>query len=468
MTKIIARLTVFFLLTSCQLTDRVTYSGFENQNYSQVEWLYGSWWKIFDDVHLTVLIDQALSEHPSLKIAQDRIQIAALRAKEAKSYLFPTVDFNADTTKFLQSKTGIFAPPPPPAKSFFPLNYTQTEYNLDVEYEFDFWEKNKNLMRSALGEAQAVKAEKMIAKLILSLLVAETYFKLQTDLIRKDLHFEIKQNQETLLQLTFLSIKNGLATNITKNMRENYLSRADEVYLARELEVEIDLHRLAELIAAPGCLQPEDFYASLDVLEEVMNSIFDLLLTELPLDLIAYRPDIQALLWRIRSAGFEIKAAEALFYPNINLSAVTGQQTLHISKLFNGESLYGMWGPAIHLPIFTGGLLKANLGVKKAEFDLLTNEYQEKVLVAVRQVLDAKSSLLTYQKQLQNAKAITSQVSSILEMTGKKRERHLASNIDYLQVKTDYLTAKDHEVEILFASFDALLNLVRALGGGYR
>jgi len=470
MTQIKNSILLIFLLTSCQLMEPTRYTGPEPQksDYAKIEWLYNNWWEIFHDLHLNALVEQALSEHPSLKIAEDRIRIARLQAKEAKSFLFPTLSFNADSTKTIQSKTGIFAPPPPPSTVAFPINYTQTEFNLDLEYEFDFFEKNKNLWRSALGEAEAVKAEKMIAKLLLSLSVAEVYFKLQTDLIKKDLMVESETVQNGLLELTLLSIKNGLSTNIIRSVRENSLSVAKNARLASELEVLVDKHRLSELIAAPFCIDVEEFYISLDALEALIHSIYALLLTELPLDLIAYRPDIQALLFRIRSAGFEIKAAEALFYPNINLMALTGQQTIHLSKLFNGESLYGMWGPAIHLPIFTGGLLRANLGVKKAEYDLLTKEYEETVLIATRQVLDAKAALLTLQDQLENAKQVTRQILSIYEMTEKKRARHLASNIDLLQVKTDFLNAKDNEITILFSSFNAVLNLVRALGGGYR
>jgi NodT family efflux transporter outer membrane factor (OMF) lipoprotein len=468
--KVIVVCASFLGFIGCQpkLENNISQEETQDEVYMVREWLTGNWWEIFEDEKLNTLVEQSLSEHPSIKVAEDRIQLASWSAREVKASLFPTLDFNADTIKTLQSKTGIFGPPPPPALDLFPRNYTQTEFNLTILYEFDFWEKNKNQWRAALGEVQAVKAEELVSRLVLSLSVSNVYFRIQTDLIRKKIATEFENNSQEMLRLTNLSMQKGLATSITQKFRENSLLNANEQTLGTELDLVTDQHTLTALLASNTQIGITGFETSIEALYHLIDNLAKTCFNELPLDLIAYRPDIQAMLFRISSFGFQIKVATSLFYPNVNLLALTGFQTIHLPKLFNGESLYGMWGPALYLPIFDGGALKANLGLRKTEYKIAVDEYNETILNAVKQVLDAKSNLDVIQLQLANARTITFKALEIVDLIERKVKAHLASNFDLLVAKADYLNAKNHEAVLQFANLEAVLNLVRALGGGYK
>lgn len=456
-------------LSSCQphfeKTESIEKMDVEVQD--GVDWLSGNWWEIFGDSKLNLLVEQSLRDHPSMEIARDRIKLALWSAKEVRALLFPILDFNTDSIKTIQSKTGIFGPLPPPAIDAFPRNYTQTEFNLDLVYEFDFWEKNKNEWRAAIGDVQVKKAEELVSKLVLSLSLVDAYFKLQTDLIRKEIAEEFFQNRKEVVRLTDLSLKQNLSTNQIKLMRQNDLLYGEQYNIEVDFDVAVDRHFITALLAQESQIDVKEFLTSFESLESLIHELSESFLTTLPLDLIAYRPDIQAMLWRIRSYGFRIKAAEALFYPNINLSALTGFQTIHLPKLFNGESLYGMWGPALHLPIFDGGALKANLGIKKTEYKLAVDGYREALLNATRQVLDAKDNCLQNFEKLKRAKEISTKTKEITRLIEQKLRANLASNIDLLEAKADLLNAMDNEVKLQMVTFQSILNLVRALGGGY-
>lgn len=458
---------LFYCASSCQPYDKQDcVNNTESSIYESIGWVYGNWWEIFNDPKLNALIEESLRENPTLKIAKDRIEVAKLRVGEAKAFLFPTLYFNGDSTRFVQSETGIFGSLPP--NSGFPLKYTQTEINLDFEYEFDFFEKNKNQWRAARGELQAVQIEAMITRLILSLSVAESYFKLQTDLIRKNLAEDFTENRNKIAALTRQRTKKGLATNITKHFSENDLLSAREQIILRTRDIALDEHLLQSLIARNAPINAADFYTSLEDLEGVSNHVYDVYLNHLPLDLIGFRADIQASLQRIRAFGFHIKAAEALFYPNINLVALTGLQTIHLPQLLKGESLYGMWGPALHLPIFDGGLLKANLGLRKMDYQISVDEYESKLINAIRQALDAKTILVALQMQLKNAEEIRIKTYLTFSLVEKKLQKKLASNFDLFEAEVDFLSAKDHEAKLQGELMQALLNLIRTVGGGYK
>ena len=73
------------------------------------------------------------------------------------------------------------------------------------------------------------------------------------------------------------------------------------------------------------------------------------------------RPEIVASRWRVEAAGQDIDVAKAMFYPNVNLVAFVGLNSIGFGNLLTAGSAIAGVGPAVHLPIFEGGRLNANL-----------------------------------------------------------------------------------------------------------
>ncbi|MTD33296.1 hypothetical protein GKE73_09625 [Paludibacterium sp. dN 18-1] len=90
---------------------------------------------------------------------------------------------------------------------------------------------------------------------------------------------------------------------------------------------------------------------------------------ELTADLLGRRPDIAAQRARVESLSESVKAAKAAFYPNVSLSSFIGLSALETSNLFDrGAKIVGVT-PAVSLPIFHSGALRANLAREKAGYD---------------------------------------------------------------------------------------------------
>ena len=89
----------------------------------------------------------------------------------------------------------------------------------------------------------------------------------------------------------------------------------------------------------------------------------------LPADLLARRPDILAAQARVEAAAKGREAAHADFYPNINLAALAGFQAIGLSNLLTGNSFTYGAGPAIHLPIFDAGKIRAHYAGATADLD---------------------------------------------------------------------------------------------------
>ena len=112
-----------------------------------------------------------------------------------------------------------------------------------------------------------------------------------------------------------------------------------------------------------------------------------------PLDIVARRPEIVASRWRVEAARKDIDVARAMFYPNVNLVAFVGLSSIGLSNLFSAGSAIAGVGPAIHLPIFEGGRLNANLRGREADSALAVSAYNQAVIDAVRDVAEALSSI---------------------------------------------------------------------------
>jgi NodT family efflux transporter outer membrane factor (OMF) lipoprotein len=121
----------------------------------------------------------------------------------------------------------------------------------------------------------------------------------------------------------------------------------------------------------------------------------------LPAELLGHRPDIVAQRWRVESAAAEIKVAKAQFYPNINLAAFAGVSGLDITRLLNGNSLTAGLGPAVSLPVFNGGILRGNLRVQAASYDIAVESYNATVIGALQEAADRVVSFRSLQKQLE-------------------------------------------------------------------
>ena len=111
-------------------------------------------------------------------------------------------------------------------------------------------------------------------------------------------------------------------------------------------------------------------------------------------DLLARRPDVLASRLRVDSAQAGLKAAWADFYPNIDLSAFAGTQAIGLDNLFHGAAgAFGV-GPALHLPVFDAGRLRAKYRANTADIDIALTVYNQSVLSAVRALLRRHDHLL--------------------------------------------------------------------------
>ena len=159
---------------------------------------------------------------------------------------------------------------------------------------------------------------------------------------------------------------------------------------------------------------------------------------------------------------------KAGFYPNINLTAFAGLTSLGFGHWINASSRdYGV-GPAISLPIFDAGRLRAQLSSKDAEYDMAVESYNQALIAAVHDVADQLSSIYAL-SQLQNQHAeLQRNAVAVFELAQRREQAGLISRIAVLNAQSAVLAQAADEVNLKTRSIELAINLARALGGGFQ
>lgn len=439
-------------------------------HFVKTEWVPDCWWTLFADRQLDFFVEKALEKNPSLQIAQAKIASAQYAADRARSVFYPSVLINGDVQRVRLSENSPFVPSPaagalgavsPLPRVTVPLNVTQIETYVDLNYEFDFWGKNKNTVLAILGDRQARVADEAFTRLVLSISVSDVYFQLQTRYERRHIIQALMNNREKYYHLTERRFQNNLDNDINLLAAKNEALDVNLLLLQLEGEIAILEHQLRAFLADTF----DEPIFELPISQKALPKVP--LPNQLPLYLIAHRPDIISQLWIIESAERLIDVARAGFYPNFNLMDIVGFQAQTLNKLFIPASRFGDLEPSFSLPFFQGGRLIANLRSSEVDYDLAILKYNELVLEAVKQVLDGLSLV-------QNAHLIQAQYqqetdnqSEITRLTKLRQEYNLSSEFDEVNAEKNFLLLKDKEIIALGQTLHATLGLIKSLGGGF-
>jgi NodT family efflux transporter outer membrane factor (OMF) lipoprotein len=420
-------------------------------------WPREDWWSTFGDPKLDALVQQALHGNPSLRAAEARVRAVGALADAARSSLYPTLDLDASATRQRLSANDIYPPP------FGGSWVNQGRIALDFNYEFDFWGKHRSELVAALGEAHAAMADAAQARLVLSSAVAQSYFQAQTDLAALALARQTLAQRQSLLELNRVRASRGLEAAIAVRQSDQQIAASRVELSAAEAAVELDRHQLGALLG----VGPDAALGIEPALRPYNEAL--VLPANLPADLLARRPDLAAERFRVEAAAAQIGVAKADFLPNVNLAAFVGLgatsvQGLHL--LGGGSGVAGV-GPAVHLPIFDAGRLRANLRGRYGEYDAAVEQYNQTIIDALTQVADQVTSVRAVQQQLADQANALAAAEDAYRLTLDRYRAGLTSYLDVLVNEERLLAERLNRVRLQGRSLALAVGTMRALGGGY-
>jgi outer membrane protein, multidrug efflux system len=452
------------------LRDDVPLAGL--QVPTRAGWPATDWWRVYNDPQLDALIALAMKQSPDLVQAHARVQTAEQSVRVAAAQAGLNINGNAQLTRQRMSDHGLFPP------SLLGFNwYNQADLGVQLEYDFDWWGKKRKSIESALDQAHAAEAQRSAAALALQNAVADTYFGWQADESRLTLAKQSVAVQLRLLQIAQLRVRQGVDLPDTVQQARSQVAAAQQAQVT--LEGSIELRKV--VLAALANVSPSELPAlKPHTLPKVEGALPD----DVRLDLIARRPDIAASRWQIESALKQTDVARANYFPDVSINAMAGLSSTNqgapsfaglstgssgdLGNLFTaGSRVFGLT-PAVHLPIFEGGRLKANYGASRAQLDAAIAQYNVTVTDAARDV--ATQAVTAQQIAARRVKQETEvKANQALLASAEARQAHGTKDArESLAAEAQLLQQRDAAVSLHAQALSTDLALIKALGGGYR
>jgi NodT family efflux transporter outer membrane factor (OMF) lipoprotein len=421
------------------------------------EWPRDSWWTAYGDKQLNSLMDEALAGSPDLAAAKARLAKAEAVASQARAATLPSVTANGSYASAKQSyNNGV-----PPA--FVPKGYNDSgRVTLDFAWELDFFGANRAALAAATSDARAAQAEAAEARLALSTNIAATYANVAQLFADRDANQDAVRIREQSVDLTAERQANGLENQGAVEQAKARLASARADLAATDEQIGLARNRMAALLGAG----PDRGLAIARPPATAIKAFG--LPTDLGADLIGRRPDVAAARLRAESARQRVKEAKAQFYPNVNLSAYFGQQALGLDLLTNAGSRIGSIGPAVRLPIFQGGRLRANYRGAAADYDAAVASYNGTLAKALQDVADAAVSARTLDVRLAESRAALRASTAAHDIAVQRYRGALSTYLDVLTAEDAMIDNRRTVADLETRAFTLDIALVRALGGGYR
>ena len=464
-TRLLLPLLMAALLSSCanfsgissekHITELSGKQDVKSLPFEHGNWPASDWANQFGDQQLSELIAEALKSNPSLDEARARVAAASAFSEEARANTLPKVGADYSLTRQQYSKSALI--PPPYAGSWT----TENKAVLGASYDLDLWGKNSQALSASVSKLWATEAEGEQVKLSLSLSIASVYNELARLYALRDLAQEEVQQWQGISRISEHRVASGLDTEVERQTAISKLAASKAALTALDGQMFDTRYQLGALLG-----QGPD--RGLSIRRPVL-SIGDVVLLpdQLPADLVARRPDIVAARWRVDVTTHDIKSAKADFYPNINLSAAIGLDAFGFGRFLSAASGTVTAGPAIHLPIFDSGALRASLKVSYADFDLAVANYNRTLVTALSDVATQLSRIRSNDAQQVDAQAAAHAADRAFQLATSQYQAGLITQLAVYQARVIALSSEQNVINLRMNRRTQQIVLAAALGGGF-
>ncbi|WEK08195.1 MAG: efflux transporter outer membrane subunit [Candidatus Pseudomonas colombiensis] len=421
---------------------------------SPAAWPKSDWWKSLGDPQLDGLIQEALRDSPDMQIASARAHQASAAAYAADASRMPTLDASGSVSR---SRLARDQDPLGQGGAYSTLRSLSVDFN----YTFDLWGGQRATWEAALGQARAAEVDRQAAQLTLAADVARAYSDLGQAHILHDLAQEDLKRTRQMLDLSSRRLQSGIDSQYQYQQTESLEASAQASLIDAEKKLQSASIALAVLLGkgpdrSHDIARPKVLQASAVALPAV-----------LPAELLGRRPDLIAARWRVEAASKNIAAGKTRFYPNLNLSAAAGTQSLLGDALFGSASRFFNIAPTVSLPIFDGGRLRADLDARDADYDLAVAQYNKSLVSALGDISDTLGQLRDTGRQIAAQQHATDIAQDSYNTVVQRFGSGIGNYLDVLSIEQQLLQAQRQLATLNALQIDLSIQLMQALGGGF-
>ena len=425
-----------------------------------------TWWAALGDPLLGTLVEQALAANPDIEAAGARLRQARAQYKQARASLFPTLDANGSggRTALLGKGSSLFiASPGGTGGTSFATqgSYNQFDAGLDAAYEVDLFGGVRRSVEASKGDyANAAESLRDTQRTIVAE-VALDYVDARSAQERLAIARSNLKSQDETVQLVGWRVKAGLVSSLDLAQAKALQEQTAATIPSLETSLAQSLNALAILTGqAPGAVTAAfDPPRPVPVADRALGA-------EVPVEMLAQRPDVRAAERALAAATARIGIAKAQLYPALRLSGTLGGNGTSIGDI--GTFLTGTLLASVAAPIFHGGAIRAQIENARGGADLALADYHKAVLTALSDVENALVSLANSRRRVVTLGAAVDDSRNALIFAQSQYRAGLIDFQTVLDTQRTLLSSQDSLAQARADRATALIQLYKALGGGWQ
>ena len=411
-----------------------------------------AWWEQFGDPVLNALVAVALRENKDLLIASARVDEFAGRYGFVRSGLFPQVGASYEARR----QRDVAAVVVGAGGGEVYNTYTAA---LNASWEIDLWGRIRRQTEAA--RAQLLASEDARRGVIMSLVgsAAGGYINLR-DLDRQlEIARATAKARGESYEIFKLRYEGGIISLLELSQNRSQYEEALATIPVFEKAIAQQENGLSVLLGQnPGPIARG-------------KTIDELLLpgipAGLPSELLTRRPDIREAEQKLIAANAQIGAAKAQYFPTISLTGLFGFSSTSLNNLFDSQSRVWQYGGGITMPIFTAGAIAGQVEAAEAGQQQALFAYQKAIQQGFREVNDALVDQDRTREQLEAQKRQVAALQQYADTARLRYENGYTSFIEVLDAERSLFNAQLQYTQSQQVQFQAMINLYKAIGGGW-
>jgi NodT family efflux transporter outer membrane factor (OMF) lipoprotein len=410
-----------------------------------------TWWTQFNDPVLISLIERADAGNLTLAQAQARVRQARAARTIAASGLYPSVDASAAATRARSNIVGTG----PSTTNLFRAGF-------DATWEIDVFGGTRRGVEAANAQIESAYFDRQTTLVSINAEVADAYFTLRGAQRELAVARENLAAQQQTLDLTQERFDAGFVTTLDVANAKAQVGQTASQIPAYDAVVHTSAYAIGVLLGQ----EPAALLAELTP-DQPLPRIPAQVPVGLPSDLLRRRPDIRKADADLHVATANIGVAVADQYPKFSLTGSFGTQGGTVASLGTVANRFWSIGPAVSLPLFTGGRIQGNIEQARAIADQSVLAYRTTVLTALQ---DVETALVNFTREQQRREALAQSAAASQQAVAVALDLYSAGRTDFLNVLSAqgqlYVTQTALTQSETAVGTD-LVSLYKALGGGW-
>jgi len=415
------------------------------------------WWHEFADPSLQQLIVQVTQHNLDLRVAIDRMRMAQDNLRRTQALRYPKLMIGGYPTDPLSSQLAVADS----AGRRQDIDTNLFEFSLNASYIVDLWGQVSNTITAARASHQASIFDVRAVAIAVRSVTARIYF----DVRQLDEEYMLAQQQQELARkrLELMQLRQAAGRVGAKFVTMAQLDQLDIQDRLTNLSAErtLAVQSLALLLGR----NPEEL--TLPALPLRASIRIPTPPEGLPSSLLTRRPDLRAAEAQLQAAHAQVEISRAELLPQVSLTAQYGFVTGAVHGLLHsGSTIMGI-GPIINYPLFSGGLLKAQVDASHRYQDVALATYQKAVFNAFA---DVEKALLGYQIATESStrwSVASAAQQAVLQRTELVQHAGMSSRVEEIVEQEKLLELELRQLHAYRARLESLITLYQALGGGW-